>query len=149
MRAARQKLAGRHHRSHENLRQGRHRMRVSIIDLLSAAGVETRSIGQHHHASDGWVQVDCPFCGPGSKKFHMGISLTSFVANCWKCGNHRFRNSLLQITGWSVDKLSAELGHVELDQEAGKKEASGILEMPKGIKPMSRLHRAYLKKRGF
>ena len=43
---------------------------------------------KHHHAREGWIQFDCPFCGKDSQGWHMGYSLENNFANCWRCGNH-------------------------------------------------------------
>ena len=57
---------------------------------MRANSVDFRNSGQSSHATNGWIQVDCPFCYPNSKpgKFHLGINRQARSANCWKCGKH-------------------------------------------------------------
>ena len=58
---------------------------MNIVELLDKYDIDHRG-EDHHHGRHGWVQVDCPRCGPGSGKFHLGFSLTTAAVNCWRCG---------------------------------------------------------------
>jgi len=49
--------------------------------------------------SKGWLAaLDCPFCGAGSGKYHLGIPETGTYGNCWNCGGHSLKNILNKLT---------------------------------------------------
>lgn len=57
-----------------------------ILHLFEAAGVEYRLPGEHHHATTGRIQFDCPKCSPGTNSFRAGWHVGRGQANCWACG---------------------------------------------------------------
>jgi hypothetical protein len=101
----------------------------------------------HRHGTEGWVQFDCPFCGPNSQRFHMGFHLISGHVNCWKCGGKNLFEVLREITGGThkhVHQLISDLDSVIVPLE----EPLRHLELPPGLHPLGVLHRQYLTKRG-
>lgn len=75
---------------------------MNLKEILKAASVKYRISGESGHATEGWIQIDCPFCFPNSKpnKFHMGVNPRSRAAHCWKCGKH----SIFQVLGLVLKK---------------------------------------------
>lgn len=123
---------------------------MNLRSYLSQQGV-TAAPTSHRHARSGWVNIDCPWCGPGSRKFHLGIREGSHKTACWKCGPHRLVAALAMATG------RPESDFYHLDQEARRgpirrEEAPkrcGRLKLPPGLGDLLPAHRKYLKRRGF
>lgn len=121
---------------------------MKFTEILSRAGVRYFAEGQHHHCRPGWIQLDCPFCGRGSQKYHMGYSLRGNFMNCWKCGSHSLQETvahLLNISFREAKKLTEEIDHQKVIIE----DKRGTLELPKGRGPLLEPHTRYLERRGF
>lgn len=101
----------------------------------------------HKHGRPGWVQIDCPHCGPGSGKFHLGISLTTGAAACWRCGKQNTASVLATVSGRGFRSIRQALDGATLARVQAR--PRGRLQLPKGIGPMGEAHRAYLRGRGF
>ena len=120
---------------------------MAIQDLLRRKGIPFYDQGGHRHARPGWVQIDCPFCGPGTGKFHLGFNLRHHYFHCWKCGYHRTREVLeaLRIT-WREWK--EEVGG-EVERGIKDTPSSSFYSEPKGLGPLKEPHLRYLWGRGF
>lgn len=99
----------------------------------------------HHHTRAGWINLDCPFCSPGSKRFRLGFKVKQRYFNCWSCGPVGFRRTLYALFRDDAKYFEAELGDLVLPKEdkivGHYKEPPGLLtEMPKG-------HYDYLRER--
>lgn len=121
---------------------------MNFPELLQKLNVEFVREGEHHHARPGWIQLDCPFCGSGSRKFHMGYSMSGNFCNCWKCGGHSLVNVLVQITSKPVGECKKLLGGLE-HVHTQERVHTGKLVVPKGVGELLPIHRKYLKERGF
>lgn len=121
-------------------------MGYNIRDFLADTG--TPHAGEeHNHGRPGWVQVDCPRCGAGGVgKYHLGISLTTGAAACWRCGKQNTAKALADLTGSPVAKMRAILDGA--DTTAPKRRRTGTLRLPDGVGPMATAHKAYLRRRG-
>lgn len=102
---------------------------------------------EHKHGRPGWVQIDCPHCGPGTQKFHLGISLTTGAAACWRCGKQNTAKVLALSSGQTFRSIRQALDDATL--VAAPIRPRGRLRCPKGIEPLGAAHRAYLQGRGF
>lgn len=120
---------------------------MKFPELLTSLGVETVTEG-NKHCRAGWVQLDCPFCGKGSGKFHMGYSIAGNYLNCYSCRGHSLISTLMELTGMSAGKAKALLGELERDTFT-ETEIVGRLQIPDGVAPMLPVHRKYLRSRGF
>lgn len=119
---------------------------ASISDILDTAGIP--HVGaDHKHGRPGWVQVDCPWCGSDSGKFHLGISLTTGAASCWRCGKKNTAVALAQLCGCLVNAMRERLAGAIMDAPVVRK--TGRLTVPAGVGDMLPGHRTYLTKRGF
>lgn len=102
----------------------------------------------HHHARPGWIQIDCPFCGKDSHKYHTGYSIEGRYLNCWQCGYHSIIDVVMAHTGlpyWKVKKLVKDLAPVRIPKEKIK----GRLQIPKGVAGLMPAHCHYLRYRKF
>lgn len=122
---------------------------MELTDILRKHGVRHYDGHGHHHARNGWVQLDCPFCGRDSNRFHLGYNKATGHFTCWKCGGHSFvsiMSEILRVTYGEAKKLREGITIAVVERrEVVKKD----LTLPKGIKPMIKQHRRYLRSREF
>jgi len=121
---------------------------MKFTDLLSSLNIPYKTEGQHHHCRPGWVQLDCPFCGRDSHKWHLGYSLEGNYLNCWRCGTHPLIETLMEITGFSFTKCKRILKDIE-PTKIKKEKPKGKLVIPKGVDELMPAHIHYLLQRGF
>ncbi len=121
---------------------------MTLDELLSELRIPTAPEG-HHHTTQGWMQVDCPFCSKDSHHFRLGINRYGLYCSCWSCGAHSLYSFLLESTGESSGRVRELLAL--LDREVIPREfvLRGKLTLPWGAGPLLPPHEAYLRKRGF
>lgn len=121
---------------------------MNLIEFFEQHNIPFRTHGEHHHCREGWVNVDCPFCGKDTNRWHMGFNLSHNYVNCWRCGSHRLGDTLAELTGIPLRRI---LGQIEGIQTTHRKERkhAGKFKPPKGVSDLMLVHREYLKKRGF
>ena len=118
----------------------------SIVDLLEEYEVDFKQPGDHTHVRTGFVGVDCPYCGPDSRKYHLGINIENGYATCWRCGYHNLAKVLSQLTGRQINQKTLEAYYRgRLPTERPKIRP---LRLPAGRSPLSLIHRQYLAGRG-
>ena len=107
----------------------------------------------HHHAHEGWVQVNCPFCTDGSHGWHLGFSLEKGNMNCWRCGSHPVYEFLS--IALSNRKISIKQIMKQYDQAGFLPSNKKIIirkrkaKLPPQVEPMVGIHRRYLLGRKF
>lgn len=102
----------------------------------------------HTHSREGWVQFDCPYCGAGSRKFHMGLNTSNGVVNCWKCGQHRLLDVLCLLTGMKRGTALELVRGIPRAAKAHTGRPRGRLVQPQGLQPLGGPHKRYLQARG-
>lgn len=117
----------------------------NIQDILIEFNVPHAG-ADHKHGRPGWVQVDCPSCGAGAGKFHLGISLSTGAAACWRCGKQNTARVLATLTGKPQRQMRERIDGAAMIEPPVKR--TGKLVLPEGRMPMPEAHRAYLAKRG-
>ena len=119
---------------------------ISIRDILIEHNVP--HVGaEHHHGRPGWVQVDCPWCGRGAGRYHLGISLTTGAASCWRCGRQNTAAALAMLTGTRVGAMVEFMEGAVYEPAPVRK--TGTLALPVGRGVLLPGHRMYLTRRGF
>lgn len=98
------------------------------------------------HSTAGWVQFECPFCGKGSSKRHMGYNLSTRSVNCWRCGWHSLTETLT-LLGVPYKESKALRSGLGVDRNWTKPERKN-LKLPKAG-PLLYAHKKYLRSRGF
>ena len=121
---------------------------MTFTELLDEFNIPHREAGQHHHASTGWLQIDCPYCSPNSQRYRMGYNLNRGNLNCWTCGSHPLAATLVLITGQPWLVIKGLLGSLESEFAAPQKQW-GKLKLPSHVSNLHPAHVAYLKGRGF
>jgi hypothetical protein len=123
---------------------------MNITDVLERGNIPFKRDGEHHHAHHGWVQVDCPWCGRNSGKFHLGIALGNYRCSCWRCGAHRLIDVLTELTGADHKTCRAVINGLEVRfADVWPKPRTGTLQLPKGVGHLLPIHEQYLRNRGF
>lgn len=118
---------------------------MKFAELLDQTGIPYITEG-HHHCRAGWLQMDCPFCGKGSGKYHMGYSIAGNYAACWRCGGHSLQSILVEFLHISYERAKELLKGLERTKREEVEEHVGTLKVPKGVKPMLPQHRRYIRK---
>lgn len=122
---------------------------MNFPELLRAHGVPTLTEG-NKHCRPGWVQIDCPFCGRGSGKFHMGYNIHGNYLNCYSCRGHSLVSTLMELLECDFGRAKKLLEGVDgPDITEGPQEVVGRLKIPVGVDRMRKVHREYLRSRGF
>ena len=127
-------------------------MSLSFEELLQDEGIDIAP-DDHHHASDGWVQFDCPFCSEGNQKYHMGYSTDGGFTNCWLCGYHFLRETLTELltgeTTAGINNILHRLDKPTFDGGPTDRRKRTSLVLPKNLEKIGECHYDYLVKRGF
>lgn len=124
---------------------------MRLSQVLDEAGISYCNAGEHHHVSEGWIGIDCPWCPPprGNKgRFRLGINLETGKANCWVCGGKSLKAVLLKAGRISPKAVDSLLAGVTI-QRVSHVEHTGHFKPPTGIGPLQPAHKKYLKSRGF
>ena len=120
---------------------------MNFHELFQDLGVPLAPDG-HHHSRDGWFNFDCPWCGAGTSKYHMGLNTRGGYVNCWQCGPHDLLATLSELTGRPQPTLKVLLKDVIRPGRVARTQHTGTLQLPKGAGPLRLPHRRYLRQRG-
>lgn len=131
-------------------------MRVNFLALCRDLRIQTMESG-HHHTTEGWIQINCPFCGSGTEGWHLGYALESGVLHCWRCGKHSIREWLSQVLpSGQRSQISAILKKYQESAPLLPKLKSKTQEQrkrdikpPAGLLELTQAHRRYLESRRF
>lgn len=119
-----------------------------ILSFLDDRDIEYQTSGKN--VSKGWANISCIFCGENSN--HLGISSTGGF-HCWVCGKDgSFPELVMEIDQCSFYSAIKILEPYKLDFVEEKEEPKPTvshIEFPKGMEPLTGLHRKYLIYRGF
>lgn len=122
----------------------------TLYDILSEHGIQIAP-QEHRHAREGWINFDCPFCGKGTGKFHMGFNEKRKNFTCWRCGGHKMFATLKALFEESDGKtkyyMKCLLGDRVLPKH--KEEKTRKLILPKRIGDLQQPHIRYIRSRGF
>lgn len=126
---------------------------MDIQRLLSDHNIPFALPGDHHHASPGWVNVHCPFCG--GQSFHLGISVDHGNCHCWRCGGHSLADTLCQTLHISLGQafgiIEKYKGTSARKQQTRTEPKVSIhpLRFPRPFSPLTNSGISYLSKRKF
>jgi len=120
---------------------------MNFKELLTQINIETAPEG-HHHTTPGWIQFDCPFCGLGTKKYHMGYSISGHFVHCWHCGRHSIVDALVAHTQMSPRECYAMIKQLDKVRRIPEQKLTGTkLLYPKGVCPLRKSHKDYIRSR--
>ena len=121
---------------------------MNLKEILWENNIPYKEAGEHHHVTEGFLGIECPFCSKDSGKFKLGYSLSYGYFTCWTCGHHRPVEVLVEITGKSPRECFEMLSQLEC-QVTKKKVVKGKTTLPSGTGSLLPIHKNYLRKRGF
>lgn len=110
-------------------------------------------IEYNNRINRGWVNVHCPYCTEVSGTFHGGFNTAGNYYHCWKCGGHKFKETLALVTRIpksEIDTLIEQYsGRNSILYKLNNRRRAKVLtlELPTGT--LLPLERAYLKRRNF
>lgn len=122
---------------------------MEIEDFFKQYNVDFRGVGEHHHVTVGWINVDCPDCSPRSGKFRLGWNQRYRYFNCWLCGKLPTKETLAELSALSVREVNKLFKDIEADLTDPIRVKRGKLVYPAGIGPLFTPHKDYLRERGF
>jgi hypothetical protein len=121
---------------------------MKFIDLLSEYQIDYTQT--HHHVTEGWIGVDCPFCSRNARKYRLGYNIATGRLYCWVCGSVNIFKVLQELTNESGSALQQLIG--SLDRVSASRDYHrpvGKLKLPNGLQELGKSHRDYLTRRGF
>jgi len=121
---------------------------ISYIDLLTDLNIQFLREG-HHHCRPGWIQMDCPYCGKGTSKYHLGLNESHGYCNCWRCGPHSLIKVLEELSGLTTREIYPLLQAIPRRIQTREVPKTGHLKLPKHIGELTSAHKRYLTNRGF
>lgn len=124
-------------------------MNINLYDVLEKYKIKFVKSGQHHHATRGWINVDCPLCSPASQKYRLGINLTTTICNCYVCGPQSLVNVVALVSGTHYNAIKQDLQHLTKVRLSDAPQVKKNLLLPKGRGPLLDAHNKYLKGRKF
>ncbi len=120
-----------------------------LIRYLQDKGIEYQTEGKN--VTEGWVEVNCPFCSDPS--YHLGIS-PSKKLSCWICGTKgavtKYIQEIEKCSHGFAQKIIEKYQDRELShQNIKEREPASFVKLPKSAKPLQKIHQEYLIKRNF
>lgn len=97
--------------------------------------------------SQGWIGVRCPWCNDHGQ--HLGICLDNNAVSCWKCGAHKFTQTVAKLIkvsdqeAWDICKHYGGIRSASIDKR--KKARAAFLDLPDA--PWSKRAQEYLASR--
>ncbi len=123
---------------------------MTFEEFCQKHGIEFRRHGEHHHATRGRIQIDCPYCTPNAGKFRLGYSLRGNYTMCWKCGKVWVVDVFANVLRTSRNEASKLLRQINSVDAVEIVRPTGVLVEPEGLLDnLPKQHRVYLKRRGF
>jgi hypothetical protein len=121
---------------------------MDTVKILQELRIEFRRSGEHHHVTNNFIGIDCPFCSPGSHKFKLGIGRNCYTCTCWSCGKRSLVDALVESSSQPWQTVRKLLGEFT-DNAPVEVRPAGKLVIPEGVGPLLPAHREYLRERGF
>ena len=123
---------------------------MDIYQWLEDQDLEYWTSGKN--VSAGWVNIQCVFCDDLSN--HLGIRLSDYRVHCWKCGGNTMANVIMAVTACNYGEARRVLNTLAAGVDSPKIENTlsvvSKVRLPQVFtKQMPRLHRKYLRSRGF
>lgn len=120
---------------------------MQFQDLLDQYGVAYDNSGSGHN-TEGWLNLDCPWCSPSTGRYRLGYNLTYGHCNCWYCGRKPTNAVIAAVCGLPDSRAFALAGKLTRVASTATPH-TGTLHVPPGLGPLQPCHKAYLHERGF
>jgi hypothetical protein len=118
--------------------------------LFTANGIPYITSG-NSHCREGWLQVQCPFCGTDGKHggWYLGWNLEQGFFHCWRCGSLRRWDVLKALLRRDPGPELGKFGNARPAPARMQKARMRACKAPPGFGPLGAAHRAYLTGRRF
>jgi hypothetical protein len=120
---------------------------IDLLDILDRQNVHYKRHGEHKNIRDGWIGLDCPQCGTGTEKYHLGINLSHYYASCWQCGYQDLSQVISAVSGKPIASIRSVLKELVPSKKLGR--SVGKYTPPTGRNRLHPAHIKYLEGRGF
>lgn len=127
-------------------------MLIDFPELCEAHGVPYMASG-HHHCHQGWIQINCPYCGDTGDGWHLGFRIDGGNFHCWRCGRKDawevFRD-IFHLRPAEIKGLETAFGvGIQPYRPApGEKVRPTTLQEPPNLGDLSPVHAKFLSRRG-
>ena len=129
---------------------------MKFIEILQEYNIEIAPENEGHNTT-GWIGFDCPYCGPESRKFHMGFNIAGGYVNCWKCGGHSLGDTIQMLLHdyesnamcYKITKAILDDLDIDLVKYTKHKTKRTKVVVPFAVSILLMSHRNYLTRRGF
>jgi DNA primase len=120
-----------------------------LIKYLQEKNIEYQTEGKN--VSEGWTEVNCPFCQDLS--FHLGIS-PDLKLNCWICGTKGNITKYIQEIERCSYNFAQRITEKYQDRtlkylDKKERQSSSFVKLPTSAKPLQKIHKDYLINRNF
>jgi DNA primase (bacterial type) len=131
----------------------------AILQFLRDRRIDHTTSGAR--SRPGWVQINCPFCGGGSRGYDLGVKIDDARCACWRCRGKHISEVVRALTKCGPEELRSILSQygggrsrpIKLERE----EESPIkavhrkkqCKLPAGTSEMMERHFNYLDARGY
>jgi len=122
---------------------------MNIRDLFKQLNIEFKEHGEHHHCTEGRINIDCPHCSPNQKAFRLGWHLKDKYFSCWNCGPQQTINTFIALTGSPFNYIKDLVKGILPEDFFEKKRISTRVQIPESVGPLHQAHIDYLRGRGF
>jgi len=123
---------------------------LGIRELFNSYDIPFIVGGSHRHVRHGWIGVDCPWCGPGTNKYHLGIHEHTHAVVCWKCGHHALGEVVSLLCRIPIAQAISLVRRIPRVRPSPFVEPTrGKIKTPTPLLDLQVPHRRYLEKRGF
>ena len=124
-------------------------LRLDLEKMLITYGVPILTSGDIH-CSEGWIQIQCPYCNDG--KYHLGWNIMSQQFNCYACGHHPKWPTIALLVRKPLHYIRSHSDQFLLDgakEIQVKIEVADECKLPSGTGKLKDIHKRYLQKRNF
>ncbi len=123
---------------------------MNIREIFKDLNIQFWEHGEHHHTTEGRINVDCPYCSPNQQRARLGWHLKDSYFSCWNCGPQQTINTFMALTDMSFGAVKDLVkGILPEDYFEAKRKTSNKVKIPESVGPLHPSHIKYLYGRGF
>lgn len=124
---------------------------MNLSEILDTYGIPYKVKGEHQHATEGFIQLDCPWCSKRTERFRLGYHIEKGYFTCWTCGFHQTISTLIEILNQPFHVVKNLIGDERyfLNRKADRDIRTTKLKIPNNACNFSSYHKEYLQYRGF
>jgi len=121
---------------------------MDLKQLLEEQSVQYVEGGSHRNVREGWVGLDCPWCGTVGK-YHLAFHVQTLRGSCWQCGGHSLPQALSLVARISIGQALDLVKQIPKRSRTASQAARqrGRLLIPPGLGRLLEPHRRWLRGR--